>query len=127
MNRHPAKVHLGPNLSQAGPAATRTSNVAIRATMLELRTSAVDMLRSLAMVTVRSGGNAYQDQKAMKKPNQEKNQTRPYMSIGFKAGMVRAFLFTGFTSGAWYRSIGLNMTADVTAVQSQTRVLSRIV
>lgn len=69
IKRQPAKVYLGPNLSQAGPATNRTRSVATRATMFELRTSLFVMWRSLAMVTDRSGGNAYQDQNAMRKPN----------------------------------------------------------
>lgn len=39
----------------------------------------------------------------MKKPNQAKLKTRPYTLIGFKAGIERAFLFTGFTSGICQR------------------------
>jgi len=72
------------------------------------------------MVTVRSGGNAYQDQKAMKKPNHEKNQTRPYIFTGFKAGILRALLFTGLTSGAWKRSIGLYILFDISVAQRRT-------
>lgn len=63
------KVYLGPNLSQAGPATNLTRSVATRARMFELRTSVFVSLRSLAMVTDSSGGKAYQDQNAMKKPN----------------------------------------------------------
>lgn len=69
IKRQPANVYLGPNLSQAGPATNRTRRVATRATMFELRTSVFDKWRSFDMVTDSSGGKAYQDQKAIKKPN----------------------------------------------------------
>ncbi len=50
------------------------------------------------------GGKAYQAQKAIMKPNHEKKKTLPYMLIGFRAGIDRAFLLMGLTSGALYRS-----------------------
>ena len=73
------------------------------------------------MVRVKSGGNAYlenallasfftkgkawvfaahHDQKAMKNPNQEKKNTRPYLLTGLNTGIDRALWLTGFSSGA---------------------------
>ena len=86
----PMNVHLGPKRSQHGPAMNLTRRVAVKAAILELATSTVVMCRSFLMVTVKSGGKAYQDQKAMKKPNQEKKKTRPYMSKRLNTGMERA-------------------------------------
>jgi len=39
----------------------------------------------------------------MKKPNQAKKNTRPYLLKGLSRGMERAFLLMGFTSGADHR------------------------
>ena len=39
----------------------------------------------------------------MKKPNQAKKKTRPYLLKGLSRGMERAFLLMGFTSGADHR------------------------
>ena len=77
--------------------------VAVRAMTLELLTSFVDSFRSGLISSESSGGKAYHDQKATKKPNQEKKKTRPYWLNGFKAGMVRAFLLMGLTTGADHR------------------------
>lgn len=110
-NRVPMKVHLGPKRSQHGPAKNRTIRVAVKAAMLELATSTVVMFRSRLMVTDNSGGNAYQDQKAMKKPNQEKKKTRPYMSMGLNTGIDRALWLIGLTSGARHSTEGENMVA----------------
>jgi len=52
---------------------------------------------------------SYQDQKAMKKPNQEKKNTRPYWLTGFKTGIDLAFLLIGFSSGAFQRALMENM------------------
>lgn len=98
--RSAAKTYLGPNLSQAGPATPRTSKVARSATTFEFATSTLVAPMSLAMVKVSSGGNAYQDQKATKKPNQAKLMTRPYMLMGLRTGIDRAFRLMGFISGA---------------------------
>jgi hypothetical protein len=65
------------------------------------------MLRSALIVTDRSGGKAYHDQKAMKKPNHPKKKTRPYMLVGLRNGMERALWLTGFTSGACQRDASL--------------------
>lgn len=93
---------------------------------------------SAAMTSWRSGGNAYlalvvnrstvelsqittyQDQKAMKKPNQEKKNTRPYRQIGFSRGIERAFLLIGLTSGSVQSSDTLNMfkPGDLVATKS---------
>jgi hypothetical protein len=45
-------------------------------------------------------GNAYHDQKAIKKPIHEKKKTRPYWLTGLKTGMDLAFLLYGLSSGA---------------------------
>lgn len=45
----------------------------------------------------------HQDQKANRKPNQEKKKTRPYLFTGFKTGTDRAFLVMGLTSGLLQR------------------------
>jgi hypothetical protein len=62
------------------------------------------------MMSDKSGGKAYHDQKAIMKPNQEKKNTLPYMLKGFRAGMDLAFLLTGFTIGACHSVAGENMT-----------------
>jgi len=41
----------------------------------------------------------------MKKPNHEKKKTLPYMLMGLRSGMERAFLLMGFTSGAVQREL----------------------
>jgi hypothetical protein len=45
-------------------------------------------------------GETYHDQNAMKKPRYEKKKTRPYLLIGLKTGIDRAFLLYGLSSGA---------------------------
>ena len=72
-----AKVHLGPNRSQAAPAVSRTSKVAVKATMFELEIWSWVRLRSFLMVIDSNGGKAYQDQNATKKDHQERRKTRP--------------------------------------------------
>lgn len=54
------------------------------------------------MVSVISGGKAYQLQKAMKKPHHESRKTRPYMLIGLNAGIDLALWLTGLISGAFH-------------------------
>ena len=56
------------------------------------------------MVSWRSGGKAYHDQKATKKPNHEKKNTRPYMLTGLNMGIDRALWLIGLTSGALKRT-----------------------
>ena len=75
--RMAAKVQREPKRSQAAPAQRRTMRVAVRASTLELAISFWERLRSFLMVTVRSGGKTYQDQKVMKKDYQDKRRTRP--------------------------------------------------
>ena len=116
MTRVPAKVHRGPNLSQHGPAISRTNMVAQRAMMFELATSILVNFRSFCIVSCRSGGKAYHDQKATKKPNQLKKNTRPYMLMTLKNGIDRAFPFIGLTSGALKSTVGLNILLDVKVV-----------
>ena len=72
-----AKVHRGPNQSQAAPAESRTIKVPVKATMLELAIWFWVRCRSFLMVTVKSGGKAYQDQKAMKNDHQESRKSLP--------------------------------------------------
>ena len=59
MTRQAAKVDRGPILSQAGPAANRTSSVAQSAMMLELAISILVRLRSFLIVSFINGGKAY--------------------------------------------------------------------
>lgn len=76
------------------------------------------------MVTDSSGGKAYQLQNAIKKPNQEKNQTRPYILIGLRPGIDRALWLIGLTSGALKSSIGLYILAvlcEVTGLNLRCR------
>ena len=72
-----AKVHLGPNRSHAAPADSRTIKVAVKATMFEFAICSWVRFRSFLMVTVKSGGKAYQDQKATKNDHQDSRNTRP--------------------------------------------------
>lgn len=65
------------------------------------------------MICDRVVGGAYQDQNAIKKPNQEKKNTLPYSLIGFKKGTERAFLVMGFISGACQRSVTLKPILDI--------------
>ena len=61
-------------------------------------------------------GSHTQLQKATKNPNQANVKTRPYTLIGFKAGIERAFLLTGLTTGALHKVATSNI-----AVASETR------
>lgn len=60
-NRTAMYVHLGPNLSQSGPATNRTTRVPVNAAMLELATSSCSSWRSSLIVLVKRGGKAYLD------------------------------------------------------------------
>ncbi len=62
----------------------------------------------VAGLNVPEGGNVYQAQKAIMNPNQEKKNTRPYMLMGLKKGIDRAFRLIRFTSGADQRSESLS-------------------
>lgn len=84
--------------------------------MLEFFTAVASMWTSFAMTSANSGGNANHDQKAMKKPNQEKKNTRPYLLIGLKMGTDRAFWLTGLTSGAKNHDLGLARLITILAV-----------
>ena len=53
------------------------------------------------------------------KPNQEKKNTRPYMLIGLKKGIERAFRLIGFTSGASHRTEILNAMMDESELDSK--------
>jgi len=79
----------------------RTRRVPVSAAIFEFAISSVDRLRSRLIVMDMSGGKAYHDQKAMKKPNHEKKNTLPYGSTGLKTGIDRAFLLIGLTRGAF--------------------------
>ena len=48
---------------------------------------------------------AYQDQKASMNANHAKVNTRPYILMGFKPGIERAFRLIGLTSGARHRVV----------------------
>ncbi|EAQ85640.1 hypothetical protein CHGG_06893 [Chaetomium globosum CBS 148.51] len=50
------------------------------------------------------GGKVYQAQNDSMKPSHEKKKTRPWASMGFRMGTLRAFLFTGLTVGVRQRS-----------------------
>lgn len=52
------------------------------------------------MICDRGVRSAYQDQNASRKPNQEKKNTLPYWSTGFRKGTDLAFLVMGLISGA---------------------------
>ena len=52
---------------------------------------------------------SHHDQKAMKKPNHEKKNTRPYMLMTFRMGTERALWLIGLTSGAFHSSATLTM------------------
>ena len=99
-----------------------------------------DLLSSIAGITDShtSGGNAYlpvsvgtirrsfdrtyQDQKATKKPNQAKLNTRPYTLIGLRIGIERALPLTGLISGAFHRRAGLKpMVNDQRGVSNQEK------
>lgn len=103
--------------------------MATRDTMLELATCALERLRSFFIVTVSRGGKVYlekkvsvacfsrrrdlfhwtyQAQNASINPIQEKKNTLPYMFIGLRTGMLRAFLLMGHTSGDAQRAETLN-------------------
>ena len=55
-------------------------------------------------------------QKATKKPNHAKKNTRPYTLTGFKPGIERAFLFMGLTIGALHRVVISNILMEETNV-----------
>ena len=61
-------------------------------------------------------GSHTQLQKATKNPNQANVKTRPYTLIGLNAGIERAFLLTGLTTGALHKVVTSNI-----AVASKTR------
>jgi hypothetical protein len=53
----------------------------------------------------------YHDRKAIRKPNQEKKKVRPYLLMGLRMGMDRAFLLIGLVSGAlhnWETAKGMS-------------------
>lgn len=54
-----------------------------------------------------------QDQKAIKKPHQEKKNTLPYLLKGLRTGIDRAFPLTGLISGACQSVWILNMARMV--------------
>ena len=76
-SRIAAKVHLGPKRSHAAPAVSRTNKVDVKPSMFDVDISAWERWRSFLMVTVKSGGNAYHDQKAMKNDHQDNRKTLP--------------------------------------------------
>jgi hypothetical protein len=55
------------------------------------------------------GVHLHHDQNAMKNPNQEKKNTRPYMLMTFRMGTERALWLIGLTSGASHSSETLTM------------------
>jgi hypothetical protein len=87
----------------------------------------------MLLVGVRCGGGIYQDQKAMKKPSQEKKKTRPYLLRGFSTGIERAFPLRGLSSGADQRRLSVKaigrgcvrraFTGYLVIFQRQTRFL----
>jgi len=81
--------------------------------MLELATWYGFNFRSAEMTSGRSGGKAYHDQNAIMKPNHEKKNTRPYMLNGLRAGILLAFLLTGFTRGAFHSDVTPTILLDV--------------
>jgi hypothetical protein len=53
----------------------------------------------------------YHERKAIRKPNQEKKNVRPYLLMGFRTGIERAFLLMGLISGAlhnWAKAKGIS-------------------
>jgi len=53
----------------------------------------------------------YHERKAIRKPNQEKKNVRPYLLMGFKTGIERAFLLMGLIFGAlhkWAKAKGIS-------------------
>lgn len=48
---------------------------------------------------------AYQDMNATMNPNHANVNTLPYTLAGLSAGIERAFWLTGFTSGAFHKSL----------------------
>lgn len=63
-------------------------------------------------VHMHAGDVAYQDQKASMNANQANVNTRPYILIGFKPGIERAFRLIGLTSGARHRVVTSNMMSE---------------
>lgn len=54
----------------------------------------------------------YQAQKVSMKPIHEKKKTRPWRSMGFNTGMLRAFLLIGLSSGLRQRSASRTPMAE---------------
>lgn len=70
----------------------------------------------------RTFGRTYHDQKATKKPNHAKLNTRPYMLMGLKTGIERALRLTGLMSGAFHSRAGLKpMVKYQSAFQANKR------
>jgi hypothetical protein len=67
----------------------------------------------MLLVGVRCGDGIYQDQKAMKKPSQEKKKTRPCLLRGFSTGTERALPLRGLSSGADQRRLGVKAIGRV--------------
>jgi hypothetical protein len=63
-------------------------------------------------VILTSGGNAYHERKAIINPNQAKKKTLPYLLMGLRIGIDRAFLLTGLISGACHRVATLKPMVD---------------
>ncbi len=72
---------------------------------------------NLGELRLTRGGKVYQAQKAIMNPNHEKKNTRPYMLMGLKKGIDRAFRLIGFTSGADQRSESLNPMMTVLCLE----------
>ena len=73
-----------------------------------------------------SGSDAsYQLQKAMKKPNHEKKNTRPYLLIGFSTGMLLAFWLIGLIAGALHKLVSVTMMAMCQELLSSSRCAVR--
>jgi len=72
----------------------------------------VSLNRSEDGVHMHAGDVAYQDQKASMNANQANVNTRPYILIGFKPGIERAFRLIGLTSGARHRVVTSNMMSE---------------
>ena len=75
------------------------------AMILELAISDCLRWRSEAIMSLRSGGKAYHDKNAIRKPNHEKKNTLPYMLNGLSTGMDSAFMLIGLTFGARHKDV----------------------
>lgn len=71
----------------------------------------------------------YHERKAIRKPIQEKKNVRPYLLMGFRTGIERAFLLIGLMSGAlhkWAKAKGISAVVPILTLCVVDKLLLRL-